>query len=183
MGRDLDVRTVRVGIAVLVGLAVLVFVLISVFGGDDDSGGGDNAPGVVGLSESELVDQANDLGNIFYWVGPRPVTDQYEFTATSDGRIYVRYLTEGAEPGDPDADFLSVGTYVVEDAARALERAAKDSGERVVTADGYTLLPGMQDNAYVVFDSQPDLQIEIYSPEPDEAVELATSGDLEQVDR
>jgi hypothetical protein len=180
-GGGIDVRTVRIAFGALVALAVVIFLIVELTGGDDSDNGSSN--GAVGLTEGELIDKAASLGHAFYWVGPRPGTDQYEFTSTPDGRFYVRYLTGGADPGDPNPSFLSVGTYVVPDAARALNQAASDANSHVISQNDYKFFPGQTNNAYVVFDDQPDLQIEIFSPRRGEAVRLATSGDLVQVGR
>jgi hypothetical protein len=177
----MDVKTVRLVLGALVLVAILILVIVNATGGGDSDDSSSN--GAVGLTEAELIDKSADLGHIFYWVGPLPDTDEYEFTSTPDGRIYVRYLTGGADPGDPRDDFLSVGTYVVHNAKDALDQAAASADSKVISQDDYTLLPGGQNNAYVVFDSEPDLQVEIYSPEAGEALQLATSGDLTQVGR
>lgn len=178
----MDVRTVRIVVGALVGIALIVFLIVKVTGGDDDSGDR-SSNGALGLTQGELIDKSASLGHTFYWVGPRPGTDQYEFTATPDGRFYVRYLTGDAQPGDPSADFVSVGTYVVQNAIQALKQGATEADSKVIRQGGYQFFAGQRNNAYVVFNDEPDLQVEVYSPRQGEAIQLVTSGDLVQVGR
>jgi hypothetical protein len=177
--RELDPITVRRGIAALIVVVALVALGVILLGGDDSD---ESTPGeAVALSESELLGQAESLGHPTYWVGPRPGTTSYELTATPDGRNYVRYLTGEAQAGDPQPSFLTIGTYSVPNARQALRKASNESngGEKVAHHSGYEVLAGASgSNAYVVFDNQPDLQIEVFSPEPGQAVELAESGVL-----
>jgi hypothetical protein len=175
--RELDPITVRRAIAGVIVVAILVVLGIVLFGGDDSDES--SAGEAVALSESELLERSDSLGHVTYWVGPRPGTTSYELTATPDGRNYIRYLTGDAEAGDPLPNFLTVGTYSVPNAKQALQKVTKSGEETVTHHDGYEVLAGGSgSNAYVVFDNQPDLQIEIFSPKPGEAVKLANSGAL-----
>jgi len=164
--RELDTNTVRLWVGGLIVVAIAVVVGIGLLsGGDSDEGSPEGAV----LSESQLLTQANTG------------IDGYELTSTADGQIYIRYLSDNAEAGGRKPDSLVVGTYAVPEARQALARAAKDGGEdqRLSQHGGYEAL-GASDghNAYVVFDDQPSLQIEIFSPKPGEAADLATSGSL-----
>jgi hypothetical protein len=176
-----DVRTVRIWLAALLVIALLIFGAVKLFGGDDDGNGGGSTEGPVGLSASELQDKAGGLDHTAYWLGTRPGVDSYELTSTPDGRIYIRYLTEGAKAGDTRASFLSVGTYEIPDALDALRTAEKAGGTKGITqSPGATLLQGGNGlSTYVVLDDEPDLQIEIYDPTPGESFKLAKSEDLE----
>ena len=176
--RNLDANSVRIGLLGLVVLAALIFAGVKIFGGGDSSDNGTDGP--VGLTESALIDKAGDVGHPVYWVGPDAQTQQYEWTRTSDGRIYVRYLNAGARAGDPRPVFLTVGTYEVPDAEAARETSASQSGEKVRQEDGFDLLKGTSgQNVYVVFDDEPDLQVEIFHPTPGKALQFARSGSLE----
>jgi hypothetical protein len=172
---------VRIGLAALVVVAAAVFGVVQLLGGDDGDGDGGAEPiDAVGLSESELLDRADDLDHVAYWVGPDPTAEQYELTSTADGRIYIRYLTAGAEPGVELPSFLSVGTYPVPDALQALRDSEAAGGTKGLSReDGYWMLQGGSgQNVYVVFDHQPDLQIEIFDPMPGGALKLARSAAL-----
>ncbi len=183
--KELDVKTVRIGVAGLVVVVVIVVLAISLLGGSDsDSSSTQSSETVAALSESQLVARGRNLGHPVYWVGPRPESERYEFTSTADGKVYVRYLTGEAEAGDPRPDFLTVGTYEVPDAKAALRKAKAEGANMTLKSyDGYEVLDeASASNAYVVFDEQPELQVEIYSPNPGEAHSLAKSGALEPVE-
>jgi hypothetical protein len=172
--RELDVRIWIAGLIVVLVVAAGAIALSD--GGDSDVG----SPGeAVALSESELLAEEGALSHPAYWVGPRSGTTSYELTSTPDGRIYIRYLTGDAQAGDPQPDFLTIGTYSVPNARQALHKASRGGSEKVSQYKGYEVLRGSgASNAYVVFDDEPDLQVEVFSPEPGEAAELAASGSL-----
>jgi hypothetical protein len=186
--KKLDAKTARLGLA---GLLVVIAVLIGAIAllSDGSGGGGSEssaekegeAKGGVALSASELIAKAGSLGRPAYWIGPRAGTTSYELSVTPDGRIYVRYLTGGAEAGDPKPDFLTVGTYPVPEAAQALQDATTGAaGSQTLTQhEGYEVLSSAEaTNAYVVFDDQPDIQVEVFSPQRGEAAQLAGAGSL-----
>jgi hypothetical protein len=176
-----QVRRIRFGLLALIVVAAIVFLLVKVIGGDDSSSSDEGAP--VGLSESELIDKAPSFSHVAYWVGPQEGTDQYELTETPDGRIYVRYLTEGADVGNDSPDFVTVGTYAFPDAKKGLG-VARSAGQlkSIDEGDGYSVADGTSgQNVYVVFDDQPDLQVEVFSPEPGKARDLVDSGALEPI--
>ncbi len=165
-----------IGLVALVAAGLLVFLGTRLLGDDDD-----DEPAVpVALSESELTGAAGELGPTVYWVGPQPAISEYELTKTDDGRIYIRYLTEGKDAGDPGADFLTVGTYPVPNALTHLQDAeAKGQAKAISKQAGYSVLESASgQSAYVVFDDHPDLEIEIFDPQPGKALELAKSGSL-----
>ncbi len=150
-------------------IAVLVFVLVSLLGCGED-GEGDT------LSDAgEIV--FNSAPHVAYWVGPQPGTTGYEIDTAQD-RVFVRYLTDDAEPGDTQPNYLTVGSYSVPGAAARLQEDQAAGGE-LEEADGYVLFEEADgQRAYVVFDDEPDIQIEIFDPDAGRAAELARSGDL-----
>jgi hypothetical protein len=172
-----DPKQVRIGLLVVVLVAAAIFAIVKL--SEDDNSNGTSGP--VGLSASELVDKAGDLDHVAYWVGPEPGINQYELTTTPDGRIYIRYLVDGAKPGDPRATFLSVGTYAVPDASKALQDAEQAGGAKGITkGDGFEALQGGNGlSVYVVFDDQPDLQVEVYDPRPGNALKFVKAGRLQ----
>lgn len=177
----LDVKTVRIGVAGLIAAAIVIFLGVSLLGGGGDDAGIDqkalDAGKPVAVSESQLTGEASSLEHAAYWVGPRDSTSRYELTSTPDGKIFVRYLTGEAAAGDPSSGFLTVGTYAIPDAARALGKAAQKNGQTATRqGDDLVLTGGDAGNAYIVFADQPGLQIEVYSPVPGEADRLVTSG-------
>jgi len=177
------VKTVRLGlVGVLIVAAVVIGAIALLGGGSDDSSANSSESSdthAVALSASELLARGSGLDQPAYWIGPRAGTESYELSTTPDGRVYIRYLTGDAEAGDPRPDFLTVGTYPVPEAGLALVQAAAEKKEIISRGKGYAVFsPKGATNAYVVFDDQPGLQIEIFSPQAGEAAELATSGAL-----
>jgi hypothetical protein len=170
----METRTIRIGLAVVVVAALVIFGLVKLFGGGDNN----NNDKPVGLSQSDLISKASSFDHPAYWVGPQPGTSQYELTQTGDGRIYVRYLTQGAPVGEQVPAFLTVGTYPVANAKAALQRSKSGGGTgALLHLPGRDVLEGGSGkNAYVVFDDQPDLQIEVFDPTPGTALEMVTSG-------
>jgi hypothetical protein len=171
----LNLRTILIALAALVVFGAAVFAVAALLSGG--GGGGTDAIAPVSLSRSELESRSGDLAHTAYWAGPRPHT-AYELTQTEDARIYVRYLTRGAPAGSPNPAYLTVGTYPVSNAAGILAANAATGGGGLAHPDSRTVVPGQRNNAYVVFDSDPNLQIEIYSPKPGEALRLARSPAL-----
>ncbi len=176
----IDVNKVRMWVLaglVAAGVVVLAIVLLGGDSGDESSGEGEGE--VVALSEAELLAEASGLGGPAYWVGPREGTESYELTTTEDGRTYIRYLTGDAEAGDKRADFISVATYPFPDAEAGLKRSAASGEGNLEHGQGYDLLvPAAGNNVYVVFDDQPDIQVEVFSPQPGEAEQLARTDEL-----
>ena len=133
------------------------------------------ARGPEAVTEDELIALSQTLGHPIYWAGPREDTT-YELTVNSEGSVYVRYLSEGAEVGSkPPA--LTVVTYKLADAYEATKNSA--SGDAVVIQvpnGGVALHP--QGNAHNVHLAYPgeDVQAEVYSPLPREAPRLVRRG-------
>jgi hypothetical protein len=154
---------------------------------DDDSDDGATTSAqpeeAVALSSSELVEKASSFDHPVYWVGPQVGTSKYELSSDPSENVYVRYLTGNAKAGS-SARLLTVGTYPLPDAGEALQRAEEEAAgaQQISKLEGYEVL-GSKDttNAYVVFDDQPELQVEIYSPKKGEAEQLATAGALKQI--
>lgn len=197
--RGLSVNTVRLLVAGVIAAVVVVVLLVSVLGGSAGAGicgdpagdvpaAAEGAPPLtagepIGLDEGELTSEAGSFGNPVYWVGPSDDASEYELTLTEEGLVYIRYLTGDAEVGNTDPDFITVGTYPLQDANAALEEAAAAGEQELSDEDGCrTLTGGDANNAYIVFEDQPNLQVEVYSPNPGEASDLIESGDVVPVD-
>ena len=101
----------------------------------------------------------------------------YEVTRSADGRVYVRYLTGGARVGSPLPDFLTVGTYVVPNAARAVRVAARQPGAIAVSVPGGVGFYNRARPTSVYFALLgSNLQIETYDPSALVARRLVESG-------
>ena len=86
--------------------------------------------GPVAATPATLLTYVKALGRPIYWAGPLPGY-RYEFTETSAGNIYVRYLPKGVRVGDKRAAFRVIGTYPYTGALEALQAVAKDGGEKL----------------------------------------------------
>jgi hypothetical protein len=165
---------------VALSVALVAAVVVWLVQGDDSSSSTDE-PEVV--SVSQLSEFAAEQGTPVYWLGVRQGAS-YELTDTSSGRIYVRYLTGGAEAGDKRAKFITVATYPEESGVAALHKAAREGhGAKLAkTDDGAVLLvdPNSPDNAHLAYPGG-DPQIEVYSPVPGEALRLAARGAVRPV--
>jgi len=85
-------------------------------------------------SVADLRRLVASVGHAVYWVGRRPGMS-YEWTRTSDGRIYIRYLPQGVKAGDP-RPYLTVGTYPVPNAVTAVKGISKRTGARAFQVAG-----------------------------------------------
>lgn len=117
-----------------------------------------------------------------FWAGPQAGTT-YEFTETSDGSVYVRYLPGDAEIGDPSPDFLTVATYPLENGyARVLAAAEEEGAQTEELPNGGPALVDADrpSSVYLAYEGEP-YQVEVYDPSPDRALELVTSGAVQPV--
>ena len=135
------------------------------------------------VETSDLSAAAERLGHPIYWAGEQPKTN-LELAESDSGRVYVRYLDEGAEAGVRSTDFMTVATYPVADAASALRRGlenrpdaelARGEGGAVVLIDPDT--PGSVRLAY----PGSDQQVELYTPDVERSIRLATDGSIQPV--
>jgi hypothetical protein len=176
-----NARIVAVVAAALI-VAVIAFLLLS--GGDDEDPGTAAPPPTTVVevppaivSAADLRDVSAELGHPIYWLGPRPGAS-FELTREGNGDVYVRYLTGGAEAGDPRPRFVTVGTYPVQDAVAAVKRAAAAAGAKPlpIAHGGYAFVN--PDNPTSVYFAYPgaDYQVEVFAPKAAEALELVTSG-------
>lgn len=165
---------------VVLSVALVAAVALWIFRDDDSSS---TAAGPEGVTASELSDFAAEQSTPVYWLGARG-GDTYELTDFSSGRVYVRYLPEGTDAGDERADFVTVATYPSANGVAELRKAARtEAGAKLgKTNDGAVLLidPASPNNAHLAYRGA-NLQIEIYSPVPGEALRLAARGAVRPV--
>ncbi len=161
---------VLLGVLAAALVAVLAISLLS--DGDEEVSLTVGEPEIVSVSQLEAY--AEDADRPIYWVGEEPDTD-FELTETEGGRVYVRYLPAGAEAGVED-EYLTVGSYAVDDASAALEKTAReDESKEVARSDGGAVVLIDRDagsNVHLAGEDD-DVQIEIFSPVPREALRLA----------
>lgn len=134
--------------------------------------------GANASSESELRDVARHAANPIYWAGARQ-GDTYEVTRTNDGRVYVRYLPEGVEVGDPRPQFLTVGTYPRANGFAELRRAAHAPGatSRTLPNGGLVVFSKGSSSVYFGYPAG-KYQVEVYAPSAGSARNLVLSGQV-----
>ena len=136
----------------------------------------------VAADAQELGRQAASVGHVVYWAGPVS-NRRYELTQTRDGRAYIRYLTAGVDAGDIRPQFLTVGTYPVDDAFAVTQAAAARDDAREVRAPAgavaFTTTARPQ-SVYLAYEGS-DLQIEVFHPTPQQARRLVESGRIRPV--
>lgn len=135
--------------------------------------------GPVAATQATLVTFARALKRPIYWAGPVP-GDTYEFTETTAGNIYVRYLPKGVKVGDPRASFRVVGTYPYANALAALEGIAGKSGLRL--PGGGILVPsaGYPKSVHMAYPGVA-YEIEVFDPVPGHARAIALSGQVKPI--
>jgi len=170
---------------IVIALAVAALVWLLFISGDDDDGSeGDEAGAqktVEVVAADELLDAIAGAGFPVYWVGEQPDVS-YEVTRITGERneIYVRYLPPDAEAETKDPH-LTVGSYQVADAFGVTQRQAEEPGGSSsfpVEGEGIGLPNGADPRSVYVAYPGIDVQIEVYSPEAGEALELVRSGAL-----
>jgi hypothetical protein len=172
------VRFGPTAVLAVVALAALATWLVLESRPSSDSAAEENAP--VALSAKGLADLAAAVPQPIYWVGPR-AAGSYELTRSLD-RTYVRYLPDGALAGDP-RPFLTIGTYTMADAYEVMKKSFATNGNVVLETPKGGIAVVDQEHPTSVYVAYPnaDYQIEVYSPDADEARELAVTDAVQAV--
>jgi hypothetical protein len=169
-------ESIRIGLAGLLGLLCVALLAINAFDSEGTPEGAGSAAEAVVLTEFELLSRAERIEPRPYWVGRRPGVSEFRLERDADGNLSLRYLPEGATD---DAESLTVAGYPLAEARQSLERAARSDGREVARYQGFVaLVPKGDYSAYVVFDDQPELQVEVFSPVRGEAARLVSTGAL-----
>jgi hypothetical protein len=157
-------------------VAVIAYILIS--GGDNNDSGKE----VVGGDAAKIQELAADEGHPVYWAGPTGA-QTFEWTSLPDGKVYVRYLTGGAQLQDPRPRFLTVGTYPVGNGVAAIKNAAKGPDYLTFNVKGGGIGLINKKGAQSVYLAYPGskYQIEVFDPNPARARQLVTSGKIQPV--
>jgi len=145
----------------------------------DDGDSSDSSVAASIATEDTLRTRAAEDGAPIYWAGPQAGTE-LELSVPEDGRTYIRYLTGGAEPGDPRPDFLTVGTYEFAEPVPALEELSESGGgvQRSVPGGGIAYFNReAPESVYLAYPGI-EVQIEVYDPDPERAKNLVTSGQI-----
>jgi hypothetical protein len=173
-----DTNKLRSYIALALVAVAAVLLVVWLVSDDDDSAGGDAGAAEIVSAES-LGDAVTGEKEPVYWAGEQAGTE-LELSRPGEGRTYVRYLTDGAEAGDPRADFLTVGTYVQPDPVAALRRQGKEPGGVLGTAPGKAVVYFSRDQPQSVYMAYPgvDVEIEVFDPNFAHALQLVNSGQI-----
>jgi hypothetical protein len=168
----------RIALVVLAAFAVGLGVLLS--GGDDDDGGDSGGEGPRIVSAAELLSLAASIPTPVYWAGEQAGT-QIELTEEPNGNVTVRYLEGDAEPGSESAAFLTIGSYPQADPQAELDAVATNPGAIVRKApDGRKVVTNEESPFSVYFaDLDNTVQVEVYDPSGERAMELALSGQVQ----
>jgi hypothetical protein len=169
---------VLAAIAALAAIIVIGIMLV-VKNGDDTK-----APaGVANRAEPVKADVdalrvvAGAIGHPVDWA-PAETPTAYELTQTPDGRLYIRYLPEGVQLGDPRPNFLTIGTYPQKDAFASVQAGAKRKGAVSKELAGGGLSVAQADRPNSVFFAFPEsgVLVEVFDPTAGRAETLVTSG-------
>ena len=166
-------------VAALILIAGAIYLAISA-GGDDS---GDQAVSMSPYADAEKVDipdvagLSEEVGHTVYWVGER--SGEPVGVSTDDvGNVHLRYLPEDAEADDPDPAYLDIGSYPFPGALNATRNLIDDKGNVPVKVPGaVALYPESRPTSVILsFKNDPDVQVEVFHPDPKRALEFARSG-------
>lgn len=168
------------GAVIAVALVVALIAWAATRGDDGDGSSSQAEAGARVVSEAELAEAAKALGQPVYWAGPVEGTE-LELEELGEGGVRVRYVPEGEE-GATEA--LAIGSYPLADPVGALEAFAARPGAIVRNGEGGQQVFSSTEAPNSVYFADPagGVQVEVYAPTPEEAMDLALSGDVEPVE-
>ena len=135
------------------------------------------------VSASDLSSYAKSVNRDVFWAGPAAKGFKLELTEVRGKRVFVRYLTDAANAGDPRAAFTTVATYPVKGAYATLRKsvsrpgAVSGKGANGATTLYYKKMP----SSVFVASKGSDYLIEIFAAQPKVALQIANSPVLTQV--
>jgi hypothetical protein len=135
--------------------------------------------GPVAVGADELSPLVANVGHPVYWAGPI-AGKAYEFTQTTAGNVYIRYLPQGVAAGNKRVAFLIIVTYPLPNAYDALKNVAKGSEVEIPGGGIAVVSPGYPQSVHFAFPGV-SYQGEVFDPSPAKALAVATSGDIQQV--
>jgi hypothetical protein len=129
-------------------------------------------------SVDELVSLAASIGHPIFWLGPKSGYT-YELTQTQSGKIYIRYLPQGAEVG-ANKPYLTVATYPFPNAFPALQTQGKAPGAQAfdVSNGGIAVLDRSYPESVHVAYPGVGYQVEVYDPTAGVALHTVSAGQL-----
>jgi hypothetical protein len=133
--------------------------------------------GGVVLTEIELKAAVKELGETVFWAGAMKDA-KYTLNASNRDQIYVRYLPNGKGVSDTNPDYRVIATYKQVNAFAATVAAGNQSnGVTFSSTDGAMIYYNKvsPNNIYLAYKSS-DFQIEVFDPDQNTAVQLATTS-------
>lgn len=172
--KDSNLR-LRLAVAALLAAGLILWMVLRDDG--DDSTSSSNGAEIV--SVDSLRDTAAEQETPIYWAGEQEGAE-LELSQPDEDRTYVRYLTGGAEAGDPKPDFLTVGTYANPKAVAALRQRGNEPGSVLGEAPGGATVYFNREQPQSVYLAYPgvDVEIEVYDPNLKRALQLVNSGQI-----
>jgi hypothetical protein len=150
--------------------------------GSQNGAAGVALPEVRVVSPAGLAGAAALNGHPVYWAGPIPGTE-LGLSEGADGIVQVRYLAAGSAPGAAEENVLTVGSYPLPGPARALAAFGRRPKSKLLHAhDGKVVVTSAESPGSAYFASPDDsVQVEVYDPAPDRALDLVLSGRVRPV--
>jgi hypothetical protein len=173
-------RVIQFGFWGVLGVLGALLLISLLDNGNNDSSSEEESASTASaaiVSTDELSEKATEQETPIYWAGEQNGSE-IEFSQPEAGRTYVRYLTGGAEAGDPNSEFLTIGTYTFEDATNALREQAKQPNGVLASAPGGGVVYFDKSHPQSVYLAYPgeQVQIEVYDPNPKRSLGLVSSG-------
>ncbi len=177
----------RLGAVLAVALvaAFVAWLLLSDNDNDDAEGEGANTADATtarAATQEELVELARSLDYPIYWAGSLP-DRTFELTRTGSGRVYIRYLPPGVDPGDPNPRYLTVGTYPQANGFAAVRAASRRPNAVSRQTAGGALIVYNRARPRSAYFSFPGarFQVEVFDPTPGRARQLTLAGRITRV--
>jgi hypothetical protein len=173
-------RSLRVLLAAAIVAAVAAVVgLVWVLAGDDGSSPLPDTTEPIAVTEQQLRDFADEVDRPVYWAGASD-TETYELTRLSNGNVYIRYLAEGTEIGDPAPKYTTVVTYPSETAFATLDEGSKRNDATAFRFQSGALAVTYRETPTSVYFAFPDppYLVEVFDPSPRRARQLVRSGQV-----
>lgn len=135
------------------------------------------------VSPQQLASYAESAGRPVYWAGQAADGYRLELTEEQGQRVFVRYLADSAQAGDPRPAFTTVATYPMQDAYERLRDAGRRPGavEGTTTSGALTLHYRRAPSNVYLAEPGSDRLVEVFAPQPGAALGLARSALLTRV--
>lgn len=165
-------------VALLAGISIWFLTGCNRDGGNDVMVGPADGAHIVPVADVDGI--PGEVGHDVFWAGEQP-DSEIELSDDESGNVHVRYLTGDAEAGTTEQTFLDIGTYPFEGAYETTKNLAGQAKLTPVNVgdDGIGFYdPKNPYSVILAFPDEPDLQIEVYHPEKNAALDTVHSGDI-----